>query len=436
MALKVLCVGDMHLGKVVTRLPAALEDFGISAQTLSPAATWRRTWERAIEEQVDAVLLAGDVVEDENERFAALHHLDVGIRALVEHDIQVLAVAGNHDGTALPRLARQLEGLRLLGEGGRWETFKGTSRDGSAFEVLGWSFPDREYPENPFDQLDLTAAPNGLRIGLLHADLNGGAGSRYAPVASADFGRGQCDAWCMGHIHKPSPLHEAPHIGYLGSVIGLDPGEPGLHGPWLLSWDSAQGLRMRQMGLATVRWESLSLDVSAIPDALEGDDLVDAVQSALHAAADDTMAEWAANDTPLVVGCRLHVAGRSNQHRHVVDAIHRLREQPWQVRDVVFFIEAVKDGAGPALDLEAMARMRTPPGRLARQILTLQQGGVEAEGLLNSARESLMSLGTRAQWREASRTRVLDDDELTHRLTANATHLLETMLAQKELTEH
>jgi exonuclease SbcD len=392
MALKILCVGDIHLGKVVTRLPAVLADFGIDVAELSPASAWRRTWERAIEEHVDAVLIAGDLVEDENERFAAIHHLDTGLRALTQHDIQVFAVSGNHDGTALTRMARHLSDLRHLGKDGQWESAPCTARDGTPFEVLGWSFPERHFPENPFDALETPAPSNGLRIGLIHADLDGG-------------------------------------------LVGLDPGEPGRHGPWMLSWDSRQGMRMRQLGLAPVRWESLVIDLSEMPVMGQRDDVADALQSALHTAADQLMQSWDADDRALAVGCRVRLEGRSDDHAASVLAAQQLRQTPWQVRNVVFFIEHLEDHAAPAIDLDSLARTRTPPGRLARQIQLLQSDGSDADALLQSARESMLALGVRAQWRESSRSSTLSDDDLRQRLTSNAMQMLETLLAQKEVTQ-
>ena len=320
MALKILCVGDMHLGKSASRLPESLEDHGVQTRDLTPAATWRRIYERAIAERVDAVVLAGDVVEDEDERFAAYSHLDVGIRAMADHDIPVFGVAGNHDGTALPRLARQLTGFRLIGAQGQWESLPCTGHDGTPFEILGWSFPEREYSENPFDRLEALKASPGFRLGLLHADLDAGSASRYAPVTQMDLKRAQCDVWCMGHIHKPSDMSVAPHAGYLGSTIGLDPGEPGRHGPWLLNWDAKQGIRMHQLGLAPLRWEAIVLKLDDLAHTPRREDLQDLVQSSFLAAADQLKSTWSVEDKASVVGCRLRIEGRSQQHADVVAA--------------------------------------------------------------------------------------------------------------------
>ena len=64
-----LLVGDMHLGRPPSRLPGWLEnDYGISSRALDARAAWRAAVDKALALEVDAVLLAGDVVDSNNAR--------------------------------------------------------------------------------------------------------------------------------------------------------------------------------------------------------------------------------------------------------------------------------------------------------------------------------------------------------------------------------
>jgi DNA repair protein SbcD/Mre11 len=122
MTVRLLCVGDMHLG----RSPGGLggERLGLldlDARQLGPRAAWERTVEHALEEAVDALLLAGDVVDAEDDFFEAYDALKRGVETLVDAGIAVLGVAGNHDVKVLPELAKHVADFRLLGRGGRWE---------------------------------------------------------------------------------------------------------------------------------------------------------------------------------------------------------------------------------------------------------------------------------------------------------------------------
>src|SRR5262245_1795132 len=128
MEAKLLCIGDMHLGRRPARLPADLE---VDASELGPAAAWKRCTAFAIAERVDAVLLAGDVVESANRFFEAFGVLERGVRELEAAGIRTIGVAGNHDVEVLPRLADEIAGFHLLGRGGRWESVE-VARDGRA----------------------------------------------------------------------------------------------------------------------------------------------------------------------------------------------------------------------------------------------------------------------------------------------------------------
>ena len=97
----------------------------------------------AIEEKLDAVLFAGDVVESTNSRFEAMRPLEEGIRRLLKAGIQVIAVAGNHDVEALPRLAALIDGFTLLGAGGQWEAKMITKNQMTGPEPCGQGSLDR-----------------------------------------------------------------------------------------------------------------------------------------------------------------------------------------------------------------------------------------------------------------------------------------------------
>ena len=92
--MKILAVGDMHLGRRPARLPDQLAE---RAHELGPASAWKRTVDAALDNKVHAVLLAGDVVENENDFFEAYRDLAGGVQRLTDEGIDVVGVAGNHD---------------------------------------------------------------------------------------------------------------------------------------------------------------------------------------------------------------------------------------------------------------------------------------------------------------------------------------------------
>ena len=81
-SVSLLAIGDVHLGTVCSGLPDGIASWGVDATELTPAAGLRLSVDFAIEQQVDAVLFAGDVVESTNARFEAMLPLEEGVRRL------------------------------------------------------------------------------------------------------------------------------------------------------------------------------------------------------------------------------------------------------------------------------------------------------------------------------------------------------------------
>jgi len=76
---RLLAIGDVHLGTRPASLPPDLGDWGVDPRELTPEAALGTAVDRAIAEQVDAVLLAGDVVESTNARFEAIRPLEAAV---------------------------------------------------------------------------------------------------------------------------------------------------------------------------------------------------------------------------------------------------------------------------------------------------------------------------------------------------------------------
>lgn len=368
---RLLCIGDIHLG----RLPVRLAPAGLDPRALSPAEAWRAAVDLAIEERVAAVVLAGDVVDDERDRFEAYGHLERGVRRLVEAGITVAGVAGNHDGLVLPRLSRRLPAFRLLGEGGRWERLPLPSDP--PVDLLGWSFPQAHHRGDPLAAPGLAEALAGRRpgaavVGLVHADLDA-AGGPYAPVRRAALQAVPVDAWLVGHVHAPDDLGASSRpVGYLGSLIGLDRGDLGPHGPWRV--DARPGrVEARHVPLGPLRWERVAVDVEGLVD---DDGAPDALHEALEAALRRARAADPTLDRARAVGVTAVLQGRTAARRRIGRTI-----RGWEGRDLGFdiggqrwVVVAFEDRTRAAVDLPGLAAQRTPAGELARVVAALEAG--------------------------------------------------------------
>ena len=383
MGTELLFVGDIHLGRRPTGLSEALAELGLEAHALSPAAAWAATVDRALADRPAAVVLAGDVVEGERDRFEAFAHLERGVARLTAAGVPVVGVAGNHDGHVLPRLASRIPAFRLLGAGGRWEALAVAE----GVDLLGWSFPRRHVRDSPLahpglDEALAARSPGAAMLGVLHADLDQ-AGSPYAPVGRAELERVPVDAWFAGHVHRPDALEGPRPLGYLGSLVGLDAGEPGWRGPWAVEVRGPGAVRARRLPGGPVRWEPLDVDLDDL------DAPAEQALDALHARVHEAMRERARQDSLLadpglrLVVARARLSGRP-AHRGVARQLAALpvASRILPVGPVPWLLEAVRDDTRPRLDLEALATRSTPPGLLARRLLALERGDPEAEAWL------------------------------------------------------
>ncbi|MFQ5418164.1 MAG: exonuclease SbcCD subunit D [Myxococcota bacterium] len=431
-----LAIGDVHLGIRPGSLPDDLSASGTDARGLGPAAALEGAVDAAIARGVDAVLFAGDVVESTNARFEALLPLEAAVGRLVGAGIRVIAVAGNHDVEALPRLAQRLEGFELLGAGGRWESTTVGRAGGASVEILGWSFPERQVRSSPVARLLAEPIPRagaGIpRIGLLHADLDASGGS-YAPVARRDLDASGVDAWLLGHIHAPSLGTHGDLCGYLGSLVGLDPSETGVHGPWSIRAD-AGGVHAEQLPIAPLRWERIEADVRAIEHA---EDLGELILDAAEQRAREIRREGAA---ARALGVRIRLVGATR----IYDDVRRWiegesgREIQRLVEQTLVFVDRLTDGTELAVDLSVIAAGEDPPALLARKLLLLEGDGDESRAFLDGARAELRETVGDTSWLPLADARgavdPLSDDALRAVLKQAGTTALHALLDQREAT--
>jgi len=420
MAVELLCAADFHLGRRTRRLPE-----GIDAAACSPAAAFSRLVDTALARRPDAVLLAGDVVDQDNAFFEAFGPLEAGVRRLIEAQLPVLAVAGNHDHQVLARLADRIPEFVLLGRGGQWEAHP-LERDGRVLaRICGWSFPRRHVRENPMADWP-RPEPGPLVVGLLHCDLGAGE-SLYAPVSCAELEGAGAAAWVLGHVHAPRVLRGSdPLVLYCGSPQGLDPTETGPHGAWWIGLDGEGRTELEQIPLCGLRWEDLEIGLDGIDHREDFDkaviDGIRGLQPAMREAGGDLRA----------VGCRLTLGGRTAIHDRIGAWIEELTELrlPGEVSE--FFVDKVRDEAAPALDLEQLARVADPPGLLARRIRALQSGsGEEYQRLLHGARAGLEAMAGSSGYVGLGDPPLLDDGTVAELLRRAGIRLLEILLAQR-----
>jgi len=438
---QILAIGDVHLGTACSGLPDGFSGWGVDPADLTPAAALRAAVDFAIDRHVDAVLFAGDVVESTNARFEAMLPLEEGVRRLLDSGIEVIAVAGNHDVEALPRLAALIEGFTLLGAGGCWEAITLSRAETPIAEVVGWSFGERHVRQSPLALLLAEPLPPPSsaipRIGLLHCDL-GASGGGYAPIRQSELDDTGFDAWLLGHIHKPSleglsiSVGGARPSGYLGSLVGLDPSEMGPHGPWLLNTSKEVGINLEHVPLAPLRWEQLSVP-------MDGIDHVEDVEDRLLAEAQRLAQALAQHSpSPRVLGLRVRLTGSSSAYddiRKWIDAVG-WNSMVRKTEDTIIFFNRIYDAMDLHRDLEEIAPGNDPAALLARRLLLLERGDEQSREFLDQARQRLGRIARQDVWNPVQEHRnatdPVSDDALRDVLMRAGKAALNEMLTSRE----
>jgi DNA repair exonuclease SbcCD nuclease subunit len=423
----ILCTGDLHLGRHPSRIPERLD-----GPECSPKAVWRETVQQAIDRDVDAVVVTGDIADRENQYFEAYGAFEDGAIRLDEAEIPTITVAGNHDCDVFPRIVKDvdLDHLQLLGENGSWERWI-LERDGDPLVHFdGWSFPDEHVHESPLDEYDL---PNEdvPTIGVLHAELDS-RGSQYAPVQSSELRDTYATAWLLGHIHSPGvPIESDPLALYPGSPQALDSGEPGAHGPWMLTVDSEGNTTIEHLPLSSIRYDHLKVDVSGANDPQAVTPMVtEQIQEHVQSISNVGQLE--------LFLAHVQLTGRTEAHADLVDQRPRIREQlGTKIGSVDVRIGSINVETRPEVDLEARAQGDDAVAYLANLLLELETGerSDEHEPLvtdsLNAMRQTHSASAYNILRRESDIDQPNQDDAL-EMVERQARVLLDTLLNQKE----
>jgi predicted phosphodiesterase len=368
--MRVLCAGDFHLGRRPSRLPSSVDPRDTAA-----TSTWIALVNYAIAQQVDLVALSGDVVDRDNRYFEALGPLEAGLRRLHGAGIKTVAVAGNHDYSVLPDLARSLPDgcFQLLGTGGQWERTTIASAANEKLYVDGWSFPAPHIRENPLADYTLPEADAHV-LGLLHADLDQPA-SPYAPVILSDLQSRAVSMWLLGHVHVPS-LRRAdnrPPVLYPGSPQPLDPGERGARGAWLVDFQPGETPRPCFVPLATVRYDVLDVDASGVSDVSAARVLI-IDQMRRHAEQCAT-----GDDVLRHLSLRVRVSGQTAAHKEIAADMEFASELDLLVGDVAVYVERITCDVRAARDLDALGAGSDAIAWIARLLVAAERGESSSE---------------------------------------------------------
>lgn len=281
-AFRFIHTADIHLDSPLRSL--ALRDPGLA--NLIGNATRRafvRIVDLCLDEQVDALLLAGDLYDGDQTSMKTARFLSEQIRRLHEAGIRVFVIRGNHD--ALSKITKELtfpDSVKVFG--GRAEAIV-IDRSNGDFPVAihGLSFAQPHAPESLIGKYKLPVE-GAVNIGILHTSLAGAPGHDfYAPCNLADLQATGFRYWALGHLHKRSVVEGKCTIVMPGMPQGRDINEAAAKSVTLVTIADDRSIQIEERVTSIAQFERVSIDATSIDD---WRDLVGALGGAIERARD------------------------------------------------------------------------------------------------------------------------------------------------------
>ncbi|XHC12441.1 DNA repair exonuclease [Labrenzia sp. ac12] len=210
--MRVLVSADIHLGSPIRSAAMRNPELGDQLKQAS-RDTFIRIVDLAISENVDVLVLAGDIFDNDQPDLKTRAFLISQLTRAADAGISSVLIRGNHDALLDHHAHGDLgPNIHLLHKGEPSVEIAGVWFHGLSFDKahLSKSFlPDYPAP-----------VVGKKNVGLMHTSLDGSPGhDPYAPCSEQDLLVHGYDLWCLGHIHAPFERSS-------GSVLAVMPGIP------------------------------------------------------------------------------------------------------------------------------------------------------------------------------------------------------------------
>ena len=252
---KFIHAADLHLGITYAGVGKNHKDI---ARMLKQAAfdAFERVIDTAIEEEVDALVLAGDLLDSSRTFVKEKLFLQSQLNRLAPFGIPVIVALGNHDaGSAY------VSGEHIYTLGSAVETIEVETRNGERVAFSGFSYEVPVVATRKVQEYPMKSANCDIHIGVLHGELTTAQG-RYAPFSIPELREKGYDYWALGHIHKCQEVSSQPCAWYSGTTQGADRKESGPKGALLVEITLGNAPEVQFIETSTMDWTEVELDIS------------------------------------------------------------------------------------------------------------------------------------------------------------------------------
>lgn len=258
--------GDLHLGapfQYATGISRAV-DRAVSESTYVAFDTIIDT---AIDEHVNAVVIAGDIYNSEDHNLEAQVRFVRAMYRLAEHRIAVYMVQGNHDPAESWKAQLQMPDNVHVFSSEQVQRFPLIVNNIEIGGVYGISCGHGNESDNYARQYRAFERDE-FSLAVMHGTVGSSAGSENhnvtGPCSLTDLAEAAMDYWALGHIHKSQVLSEEPLVVYSGNPQGLHRKEIGPKGCYLVSVSHNGHCEPRFIETSAIRYEEIKIDIAGM----------------------------------------------------------------------------------------------------------------------------------------------------------------------------
>jgi DNA repair exonuclease SbcCD nuclease subunit len=359
---KFIHTADIHLDSPLRGLEAH-EDAPVEEIRGATRRAFDNLVELAIEEEVDFVLIAGDLYDGDWKNFNTGLFFAARMGRLSRAGIRVFIVSGNHDAASQTTKAMPLPDNVTI-----FSPKKPTSvnLDDLGIVIHGQSYAHRAVTDNLASQYP-QRDPIYVNIGMLHTSLTGREGHEdYAPCTQDDLASKGYDYWALGHVHQREVVSDDPWIVFPGNIQGRHIRESGAKGATLVTIEDGGITSVETRELDVLRWAICRIDLS---ECGTPDSVYEAVRQAFEKALDPADGRTLALRLVLTGSSPVHAQlhGRTAQWTEEFRGIAAAFGDVW--------LEKVKFQTRRSVNLEDALNGDTPIAGLLRSIQQLELDG-------------------------------------------------------------
>lgn len=216
----------------------------------------------AIDHDVDLVLLAGDTFDSIHPTLQSKIFFANQIKRLVDRQIQVVMVLGNHDYSQIDDLLlNESPYFKIIGSNEQIEQVDFMTKSQYKYRVVGFSYQHNHITEDIIAKYP-PKSTSIYTIGLAHAGMKQSSVNQnnYAPFTLNEVKNLNYDYFALGHIHLRQVLSQEPWIVYSGNLQGRHVNEKDAKGFYFGQVDEqSQNTQLQFIDVSPIVWQTVDL---------------------------------------------------------------------------------------------------------------------------------------------------------------------------------